>query len=168
MNQDLLKAIRHNLISTSQNLLSIYPYPPRGIQDELNAAWERLRQLTQQMEIETKTALPGKALPRKSDRNMGFFWLIPAGLVGLATVLGGGAWLTKEWTESERLKKLSECIKQKAQNGIKPEEAESQCKKLFSSSPPALISLGEGNLTNALILGGLAIGGVLLLGKIFK
>ncbi len=167
MNQDfILNAIRKNLIEASTNLYQIYPAAPGQISQEINAAWERYRQLVKQTEM--KTALPGKALLRKSDRNMGFIWVIPAALVGIATILGGGAWLTKELTESERLNKLSECIKDKTQNGIRPEEAEKQCKKVYDPGPPSLISLGEGNLTNALVLGGLAIGGVLLLGRVLK
>lgn len=152
-----LEQIRQNLVSASAHLERIYPAAPAELRLAITQAWDRYSILVAQQEVTVPR--PGK--------NFGFLPLIIAGVVGIAAIMGGTAYITHELSESERLNKIAECVEENTKKGTSLQVAQEACNKLYGKTGGGpLVSVGGFDISPFLLLGGLGVLGFVLLKKI--
>ena len=154
-----LDQIRNNLLQASASLDAIGRNAPPKLRQQINDAWQRYALLVQ--EARTQRPLPGK----QSRDNLGIPLLIPIA-IGAAAVLGigGFTWgISREINESERLKKLSECIENETKRGMSREEAYELCDKIYGENGGGSGGFGNLDLTKIVIYSILGLGGFYLI-----
>ena len=152
-----LEKIRNNLLDATMSLRRMGPYAPKQLIQEVEAAWVRLRDLNRQ--------LPA----RRRSNNLGIISLIIVGsAIGLASIFGGSWLIGRELNESDRLKKLAECIENATKTGISLEKAQKTCNQLYGKGNGALINVGGMGISTKtlIIIGAVFVGGIILYKKL--
>jgi hypothetical protein len=80
--------------------------------------------------------------------------------------MGGSAFLAHEFNQSDKLKKLAECIAEATKSGVPLQQAQKNCHQLYGDSDGALVSVGGFDLTTLTIIGVIGLGAIVLLSKV--
>lgn len=152
-----LEQIKQNLLEATASLRRMGPYAPTQLVQEVEAAWARLQNLYRQ--------LPA----RRRSNNLGIISLIIVGsAIGLASIFGGSYLIGRELNESNRLKKLAECIENATKMGMSLTKAQKNCNQLYGKGNSSLIKVGGLGIstTTLIIIGAVFIGGLILYKKL--
>ena len=141
-----LEQIRRNLIEASASLDRTYPYAPPELRHQIDAAWARYNKL-----VEYKDASRPK--PGKKKSEFGQILIIGAIAASVVALMGGSAYIAKELNESDRLKKLTQCIENATKSGVPLTKAQQNCNNLYGGKKPApLLSVGGLDMTSIAML----------------
>ncbi|MHC4397457.1 MAG: hypothetical protein ACYS1A_17590 [Planctomycetota bacterium] len=150
-----LDQIRANLLEASASLNIMGRNAPPYLRQQISDSWTRYALLVQQ-EVEERPRV-GK----KRGDNLGIVWFIPvlAGL-GIAAAAGGFTWgITHELNESDRLKKLAQCVEEETKRGMGREKALKLCDEIYGTGGGGGGGFGNLDLTKVAIYSILGLAG---------